>query len=89
MPAAPVGANVRITYDLPGLTELGPGHALVTRRGRVYLVISARRQTRGEYPDRWHVVAQVAENVPTGTKPHPLVWYKRGPRPIVMRLRAR
>ena len=86
MGQAPIGANVAIAYDAPGLEELGPGHALVTSTGRTYLVLVARKQTRGEYAGRWHLRCQVAEVAPAGTTIHPLVWNKRGPRPMIRSL---
>lgn len=76
---APVGATVRITYDYGGLPELGPGHALMTPTGRIYIVTCARRQTRGKYAGiRWHLRCVVADREAfRGGYVHPLYWNRR------------
>jgi len=75
--AAPPGAVVGIYYDARVAVE--PGHAIVTTTGRVYVVMVARRQTRGAHRGRWHLRCLVGdEPPPAGTVVHPLRWYKRG-----------
>lgn len=74
--AAP-GEQVRITYDTH--EEVDAGDALVALSGRTYLVLEARRVTRGKHVGhRWRLELLVAEPpVPAGVRVHTLVWNPR------------
>lgn len=85
---APAGAIVGITYDAdPGVT-VEPTHVLVTPRGRVYLVVSARRQNSRVAPNRYSLRCMVLSEsgVPAhhpanaGRVVHRLVFNPRGPK---------
>jgi len=77
--AAAPGSIVGIYYD--ARREVAPGDAIVTGTGRTYLVIQARRQTRGAHVGRWHLRCAVADGPPpAGTRVHPLRWYRRAAR---------
>jgi hypothetical protein len=75
---APVGAVVGIFYDAP--RAVAQGDVLVTRTGRTYLVVSARKQKRGTHVGRWHLRCLVQSAPPLGARIHPLHWYPRGRR---------
>jgi hypothetical protein len=79
MPAAPLGATVRIYLDVPG--PVLAGDAVQTPTGRTYLVIDVRRQTRGARAGRWHLVVVVVERAPEGAHVHRIRWYRRDRRP--------
>jgi hypothetical protein len=71
------GDTVRLYYHEP-TAELGPGDALITSTGRVYLIMDARRQLRGKHIGRWHLRCVVAEEIPVHLKHvYPLVWDRR------------
>lgn len=77
MSAAAAGSVVSIYYD--ALEPVDVGDALVTRTGRTYLIVAARRQARGKHTGRWHLRCAVAEHTaPAGVRTHQLFWYKRG-----------
>lgn len=79
MSRAALGDIVRLTYDHPG--QVAPGVCLMTRTGRLYLVVDSRRQLKGKHRGRWHLRAVVVEGPPPlGSVVLPLVWYSRGPR---------
>lgn len=72
---APVGAVVGIYYDSP--REVRVDDAITTKTGRVYIVVSVRRQARGIHTGRWHLRCLVAREVPEGARVLPLRWYRR------------
>ncbi len=75
---APAGAIVGLYYD--GGVPVAVGDAIVTRSGRAYLVVEARRQERGKHVGRWHLRCEVLEDTPGegfAARVHPLRWYKR------------
>lgn len=72
---APVGAIVGIYYDAD--VELNKGDALITPTGRVYLIVSLRRQKRGKNIGRWHLRCLIQTEPPKDGKTYKLRWYKR------------
>ncbi len=72
---ATVGSLVKLFYDSP--REINVGEALKTMTGRVYLIAELRKQIRGAHIGRWHIKAIVLDEVPEGTKIHPIYWYRR------------
>jgi hypothetical protein len=76
MAAAATGSVVGIHYDTASI--VAPGHAIVSRTGRTYLVLEARRQERGRHIGRWHLQCLVADGgPPADATVHPLFWYRR------------
>lgn len=83
---APVGSEVRITYDAapPGIV-IEPGEALVTGTGRCYVILRAKKVHSSRWPNRWRLRCLVTEGAPPpGVLVHTLRWYTRG---TVTRLR--
>lgn len=75
MPAAPIGATVRIYLDVAGPVEVGD--AVQTQTGRTYLVASVRRQARGRHAGRWHLAVVVVASAPPTAHVHRIRWYRR------------
>lgn len=86
---APLGAAVRIFVDLQ--LEVHPADAILTQGGRLYHVVSVRRQQRGKHAGRQHlgciVMADGVEDydearlrTPPEAEVHCIRWYPRGRR---------
>jgi hypothetical protein len=74
--AALPGSIVSIYYD--ATEPIAIGDALMTRTGRTYIIVTARRQERGQHIGRWHLRCAVAEGTaPAAVVVHPLFWYPR------------
>lgn len=73
----PDGAIVSIYVDLRA--TVNPGDIIRTATGRSYLVLAARRQTRGKRRGRQHLRAVVNGRSPdVSSTVHEIRWYKRG-----------
>lgn len=74
---APSGSLVSLYYDSP--RDVVAGDVLRTPTGRMYLLWSVRRQTRGLHIGRWHLKAIVigVDELPAGARVHPIYWYRR------------
>lgn len=75
---APVGAIVSIYCDTGA--PLVEGSYLRTPAGRLYCIVTLRRQARGKHVGRWHLRCLVDEAVEPGRAVYPLYWYRRGRR---------
>ena len=79
---APIGASIGLYMDTPRVIERG--HFIETRTGRIYLVLTVRRQAKGTHAGRWHLRCLVVKCLPVNTARrsstvvHSLRWYKRG-----------
>lgn len=75
----PIGSVVKIGYDVgpDGDREHAEGHVPRATTGRLYLITSLRRQTRGKYAGRLHLTCAVIDKLPLGAVTHPLVWHPR------------
>lgn len=74
----PPGSLVRLTYDGSSVSE---GDYLRTHTtGRLYRVVTVRRQERGKHAGRQHVLAQVmppSHVVEPDADVLPILWYSR------------
>lgn len=79
MSAAPPGAEVGLYWDGAGPIDVGD-ELVTTGTGRRYLIVAARRQTRGAHLGRWHLRAVVlAPDAPRDpdARVHRVAWYRR------------
>lgn len=73
---APIGSMVKFSYEAPDI-EVTEGNILKTTSGRLYLVVSVRKQVKGFHAGLWHLVAIVIAREVHGAQIHPLYWKRR------------
>jgi hypothetical protein len=76
---AQIGEIVSLYYDSPRIIQ--PGEYLQTGTGRSYLLMTIRRQAKGQHIGRWIIKeAMVVDRneIPPGAVIHPIRWYRRG-----------
>jgi len=75
MNKAPVGSVVSLYYDSPRIID--NGDVLRTPTGRMYMIVSLRRQQSSNHVGRWILRAMVVDKVPDGANIYPIFWYPR------------
>jgi hypothetical protein len=78
MTAAPPGAVVSIYYDPDPEADVAVGDGLLTRTGRLYVIVALRRQWRGKHAGRLRLRCAVAEPEAAVARVWPLFWHPRG-----------